>query len=66
MLLDHLELGIVLQAGDKEHTGIGPIDEQPMVGVTPIIHHDSAKCEGDLSRGLDVSHLAIGDDAEAR
>lgn len=66
MLLDHLELGIVLQAGDKEHTGIGPIGEQPIVGVSPIMHHDSAKCESDLSPGLDISHLAIGDDDEAR
>ena len=42
-LLDHLELGIVLHAGDEAHAGISPFGEQPVVVVAPVINHDGAR-----------------------
>jgi hypothetical protein len=32
-LRDHLELGVVFQAGDEEHAGIGPVGKQPVVSL---------------------------------
>ena len=66
VFLDHLEQGVVLHAGDEIDTGVGPFGEQTVVVVAPVIDNDGAPREMHLVGGLDVGHLAIGDDTEAR
>lgn len=64
--LDHLEQGVVLHASDKIDAGIRPLGEQPIVVVAPVIDDNGVGREVHLMGGLDVGHLAVGDDAEAR
>lgn len=66
VFLDHLEQGVVLHAGDEIDAGIRPFGEQPVIVVAPIIDNDGVRREVHLVSGLDVRHLAIGDDAKAR
>lgn len=66
MFLDHLEQGVVLHAGDEIDAALRPFGEQPVVVVTPVIDDDGVGREVHLMGGLDVGHLAIGDEAEAR
>jgi hypothetical protein len=65
-LLDDLERGMDLHAGDEEHARISPLGEQPIVVVAPVINHDGAGCEGYLPGGLDVGDFAVSHPAEAR
>ena len=65
-LLDDLERGMVLHAGDEEHAGISPFGEQPVVVVAPVINHDGVGCEGYLPGGLDVGDFAVSHPSEAR
>jgi hypothetical protein len=44
--------------------GIGPLGEQPVVVVAPIIDDDGAGRKVHLIRRLDVGHLAVSDEAE--
>ena len=66
VLLDHLEQSIVLHTSDEIDTGIRPFGEQAVVVVAPVVDDDGVGREVHLVGGLDVSHLAVGDDAEAR
>ena len=66
MFLDHLEQRIVFHAGDALDPGIGPFGKQSVVGVAPIIDSDGVRREVHLMGGLDVRHLAVGNDAETR
>ena len=66
VLLDDLEQCVVLHPGDEIDVGLRPFGEQPVVVVTPVIDDDGVGCEVHLMGRLDVRHLAVGDDAEAR
>ena len=65
VFLNHLELGVVLHAGDERDAGLRPVGEQPIVVVAPVIHHDGAGREGDRPRGFDIGHAAISHQPEA-
>ena len=66
VFLHPLEQGVGLHAGDEVDAGIRPFSEQPVVVVAPIINDDGVGRTVHVMGGLDVSHLAIGDDAETR
>ncbi len=66
MLLDYFVAGVALHAGHEVHPVRGPVAEQHVVVVPPVIDHDRARRERDLMGDLDVGHRAFGDDAEAR
>lgn len=66
VFLDHLEQGVVLHTSAEIDTGIRPVGEQPVGVVSSIINDESVGRKGHVMGSLDVSHLAIGDDADTR
>lgn len=53
--------GVVLHAGDKIDLLFGPLGEQPVVIVAPVIDDHRARLEGKTPSDLDVMDFALGD-----
>ena len=64
--LDPLDPGVVLHAGDERDAGIRPCGEQPVGVGAPIITDEGVGRNVPVRGGRDVSHRALGDEAETR